>query len=109
MPPRRHDRHGRVRVRPGRGADWSVAHLAQVAGMSRATFVRHFSHRTGMTVGTFLTHVRMMIAADLLTETDLTVAAVAAKVGYHSESAFGRAFRLASGSTPARFRRSSAA
>jgi AraC family transcriptional regulator, activator of mtrCDE len=91
------------------GADWSIAHLAQVAGMSRATFVRHFSHRTGMTVGTFLTHIRMMIAADLLTETDLTVAAVAAKVGYHSESAFGRAFRLASGSPPARFRRSAAA
>lgn len=91
------------------GADWSIARLARIAGMSRATFVRHFSHRTGMTVGTFLTHIRMMIAADLLTETDLTVAAVAAEVGYHSESAFGRAFRLASGSTPARFRRSAAA
>jgi AraC family transcriptional regulator, activator of mtrCDE len=87
------------------GADWSIARLAQLAGMSRATFVRHFSHRTGMTVGAFLTHVRMMVAADLLTETDHTVAAVAADVGYHSESAFSRAFRLASGSTPARFRR----
>lgn len=91
------------------GVDWSIARLAQVTGMSRATFVRHFSHRTGMTVGTFLTHVRMMIAADLLTETDRTVAAVAAEVGYHSESAFSRAFRLASGSTPARFRRNTAA
>lgn len=87
------------------GADWSIARLAKTTGMSRATFVRHFSHRTGMTVGTFLTHVRMMIAADLLTETDRTVAAVAAEVGYHSESAFSRAFRLAGGSTPARFRR----
>ena len=91
------------------GADWPIARLAQVAGMSRATFVRHFSNRTGMTVGTFLSHVRMMIAADLLTETDHTVAAVAAEVGYHSESAFSRAFRLASGSTPARFRRTVAA
>ena len=61
-----------------------------------------------MTVGTFLTHVRMMIAADLLTGTDRTVAAVAAEVGYHSESAFSRAFRLAGGSTPARFRRNMA-
>jgi AraC family transcriptional activator of mtrCDE len=91
------------------GVNWSIARLAQITGMSRATFVRHFSHRTGMTVGTFLTHVRMMIAADLLTETDRTVAAVAAEVGYHSESAFSRAFRLASGSTPARFRRDMAA
>lgn len=91
------------------GVNWSIARLAQITGMSRATFVRHFSHRTGMTVGTLLTHVRMMIAADLLTETDRTVAAVAAEVGYHSESAFSRAFRLASGSTPARFRRDMAA
>jgi AraC family transcriptional activator of mtrCDE len=91
------------------GADWSITRLATITGMSRATFVRHFSHRTGMTVGAFLTHVRMMIAADLLTGTDRTVAAVAAEVGYHSESAFSRAFRLASGSTPARFRRDTAA
>ncbi|MGH3377351.1 MAG: AraC family transcriptional regulator [Actinoallomurus sp.] len=91
------------------GVNWSIARLARLTGMSRATFVRHFSHRTGMTVGTFLTHVRMMIAADLLTETDRTVATVAAEVGYHSESAFSRAFRLASGSTPARFRRNMAA
>jgi AraC family transcriptional activator of mtrCDE len=91
------------------GADWSIARLAKITGMSRATFVRHFSHRTGMTVGAFLTHLRMMIAADLLTGTDRTVAAVATEVGYHSESAFSRAFRLASGSTPARFRRDTAA
>jgi AraC family transcriptional activator of mtrCDE len=90
------------------GADWSIARLAKLTGMSRATFVRHFSHRTGMTVGTMLTHVRMMTAADLLTGTDRTVADVAAEVGYHSESAFSRAFRLASGSTPARFRRETA-
>lgn len=90
------------------GAEWSIVRLAQVAGMSRATFARHFTHRTGMTVGAFLTHIRMMIAAELLTETDRTVATVATEVGYHSESAFSRAFRLASGSTPARFRRNMA-
>ncbi|GAB2857835.1 AraC family transcriptional regulator [Actinoallomurus bryophytorum] len=90
------------------GDDWSIAHLARVAGMSRATFVRRFSRGTGMTVGAFLTNIRLMYAADLLTDTDLTVAVVAAKVGYGSESAFGRAFRQATGSTPARFRRSTA-
>lgn len=87
------------------GADWPIARLARVATMSRATFIRHFSHDTGMTVGAFLTHIRLMTAAELLTETELTVAAVAGRVGYRSESAFGRAFRLATGSTPARFRR----
>jgi AraC-like DNA-binding protein len=89
------------------GADWSVARLAHVAGMSRATFARHFPRRTGMTVGAFLAHIRLMVAADLLVDTGMTVAAVAVEVGYHSESAFSRAFRLATGSTPARFRRES--
>jgi AraC family transcriptional regulator, activator of mtrCDE len=90
------------------GDDWSIARLARVANMSRATFVRRFSRGTGMAVGAFLTNIRLMCAADLLTDTDLTVAAVAAKVGYNSESAFSRAFRLATGSTPARFRRAGA-
>jgi AraC family transcriptional activator of mtrCDE len=87
------------------GADWPIARLAGVAAMSRATFIRHFSRSTGMTVGAFLTHIRLMTAAELLADTELTVASVAAEVGYRSESAFSRAFRVATGSTPARFRR----
>ncbi|WP_329423481.1 AraC family transcriptional regulator [Streptosporangium sp. NBC_01495] len=87
------------------GADWPIARLTRVAAMSRATFIRHFSRDTGMTVGAFLTHIRLMTAAELLVDTDRTIASVAADVGYRSESAFSRAFRLATGSTPARFRR----
>lgn len=87
------------------GADWSVERLAQVAAMSRATFVRHFGKHTGTTVNGLVTQIRMMVAADLLGRDELTVATVAAKVGYQSESAFSRAFRQASGCTPGRFRR----
>ncbi|GII53462.1 AraC family transcriptional regulator [Planotetraspora thailandica] len=85
--------------------DWTVARLAEVAAMSRATLARNFLRSTGLTVGECVTQIRMMIAAEHLIETDLTVAAVAAAVGYDSESAFNRAFRQATGSTPARFRR----
>ncbi|WP_431280366.1 helix-turn-helix domain-containing protein [Leifsonia poae] len=74
--------------------------------MSRATFIRRFSSSTGMTFGQFLSRARLMCAAELLTTSDLTVAAVAAQVGYQSESAFTRAFRAQVGQTPARFRRS---
>lgn len=49
-----------------------------------------------------------MTAAELLLTTDATVATVAARVGYRSESAFSRSFRAATGTTPARFRRASA-
>ncbi|GAA1268104.1 AraC family transcriptional regulator [Planotetraspora silvatica] len=87
------------------GDHWTVARLAEVAAMSRATLARNFSRSTELTAGEFVTQIRMMIAAERLVETDLTVAAVAAGVGYGSESAFNRAFRQATGSTPARFRR----
>jgi AraC family transcriptional activator of mtrCDE len=85
--------------------NWTIAEFATLASMSRATFVRHFDKATGMAVGEFLTRIRMMLAAEMLTESDRPVSAVAAAVGYRSESAFGRAFRLATATTPARFRR----
>lgn len=90
------------------GAAWSVERLSQVSAMSRATFLRRFARSTGMTVGGFLARVRLMSAAELLLTTDLTVAAVAARVGYRSESAFSRVFRATVGTTPARFRRTAA-
>jgi AraC family transcriptional activator of mtrCDE len=87
------------------GADWSIDRLSRAAGMSRATFIRHFCRGTGMTVGAFLAQARLMTAAELLRTGDSTVATVAAQVGYQSESAFSRSFRLATGATPGRFRR----
>jgi AraC family transcriptional activator of mtrCDE len=87
------------------GGSWSLQKLAAIATMSRATFLRRFARQTGTTVGVFLTTIRLMTAADLLTEGELTVAAIAAKVGYRSESAFGQAFAHAVGTTPGRFRR----
>jgi AraC family transcriptional activator of mtrCDE len=87
------------------GNSWTIAELAELAAMSRATFIRHFTREVGMTVGDFLTKIRMMTAAELLITTDHPVSAVAARVGYRSESAFGRAFRLATSTTPAQFRR----
>ncbi|MGQ4428132.1 helix-turn-helix domain-containing protein, partial [Streptomyces violaceoruber] len=87
------------------GADWTIERLSRAAGMSRATFLRHFGQETGMTVGTFLARARLMAAADLLSATDATVATVAGQVGYASESAFSRAFRSEVGTTPARYRR----
>ncbi len=89
------------------GAAWSIERLSRTAAMSRATFIRRFARSTGMTVGAFLTQTRLMSAAELLWTTDSTVATVAAQVGYQSESAFSRSFRLATGTTPSRFRRAS--
>lgn len=87
---------------------WTIADLARVAGVSRATLVRHFSAATGMGVADFVTRIRMTIAADLLTTTSQSLDDVAAAVGYSSASAFGKAFRTITGFTPSRLRRSAA-
>jgi AraC-like DNA-binding protein len=87
------------------GADWSIERMSRQVAMSRATFLRRFARATNMTAGTFVRQVRMMSAAQLLATTDQTVASVAGCVGYESESAFGKAFRAATGTTPAQFRR----
>jgi AraC family transcriptional activator of mtrCDE len=93
------------RVMDDPGAEWSIDRLHRAAAMSRATFLRRFTRSTGITVGAFLTRARLMAAAELLKSSDATVATIAGKVGYHSESSFARAFRTEVGTTPAQFRR----
>jgi AraC family transcriptional regulator, activator of mtrCDE len=87
------------------GHRWTIPELARRSCMSRASFIRHFDHNTGMTVGDFLVRMRVMIATDLLAGSDKTIGSIATDVGYQSVSAFGRSFRAATGSSPARFRR----
>jgi len=83
---------------------WTIGDLALHSAMSRATYARQFRERAGMTVGAFLTDIRMMLASDQLLRTRRTVADIAAEVGYESEAAFGKAFKARRGITPARFR-----
>ena len=87
------------------GREWTVATLAEQAAMSRATFARHFEARGNLPPHEVLTLLRMHVAADLLRRGELTAGAVADRVGYRSESAFGKAFARVMGTTPARFRR----
>lgn len=87
------------------GEEWSIERMSREAAMSRATFLRYFRRGTGMSVGAFVARARLMTAAELLISETATVATVASRVGYRSESAFSRSFRTAVGVTPARFRR----
>jgi len=88
---------------PARG--WTIEALAELAAMSRATYARHFKGCSGMTVGAFLTGLRLALASDLLLNTGRPVASLAAEVGYESEAAFGKAFKAGRGLTPGAFRR----
>ncbi|MFJ8435973.1 AraC family transcriptional regulator [Kitasatospora sp. NPDC094019] len=84
---------------------WTVAELAAQVGQSRATFAAHFTAAVGEPPLTYLTTWRMVLAADLLRDTDDTVAAVAHAVGYADAFAFSVAFKRARGHSPSDWRR----
>lgn len=85
------------------GRGWTVGELATAVGMSRSAFAQQFRRRTGRAPLDYLTHWRMQLARDALRRGDGTVAALAARLGYASESAFGNAFKRVFGRAPKRY------
>ncbi|HEY0133538.1 MAG TPA: AraC family transcriptional regulator [Nannocystis sp.] len=86
---------------------WTVAAHARAAGLSRAAFARRFLAELGVPPLRHLTELRMRRAARRLAESDDSLAAIAAEVGYDSEFAFSRAFKRHMGEAPGGFRRRS--
>jgi AraC-like DNA-binding protein len=85
--------------------DWTLESLAQIAGMSRASFAKHFRATTGMTAMGYLTAWRMEVVKTLLKKgTSLKV--IAPKVGYGSAGALTRSFLHSVNSTPKNWLRS---
>ena len=85
--------------------NYTVEGLAELAAMSRATFVRHFEKCFTRTPMDYLRDVRLRRAAQLLQTSMLPVDGVAGKVGYASRSHFTRAFNQQFGLSPAEFRK----
>lgn len=89
--------------------DWSLDALARLAGHSRTLFVERFRERLGTSPMRYLATWRLLKARQLLARPGHSVAEVARRVGYTSESAFNRAFRERFGAPPGRFRQARAA
>ncbi len=86
-------------------APHSVGSLADLAGMSRASFAEHFSSAFQQGPIDFVQRVRLRIAARLLTTTDLPLKVIARTIGYASHPSFTRAFRKSYGAEPMSYRR----
>ncbi|OHV71774.1 AraC family transcriptional regulator [Pseudofrankia sp. BMG5.36] len=84
---------------------WTVAEIATRSGMSRAAFAARFTDHVGQAPLTYLTAWRMTLAADLLHNTDDTIATIARNVGYHDAFAFSVAFKRAHSISPSAWRR----
>jgi AraC-like DNA-binding protein len=88
-------------------ADWSIDTLAAQAVMSKTVFAERFRETVGTTPARYLVSWRMHKARALIDRSDRGIRAIAADVGYDSESAFNRVFKAQFGVPPGRYRRTS--
>lgn len=84
---------------------WTLARMAEVARMSRASFARHFAQLSAMTPLDVVTALRMDRAARLLRESPQPVERIGEACGYTSRAAFGQAFRRVHGMSPLAYRK----
>ena len=87
------------------GRPWTLDELARAAGTSRSVLAERFHALVGRTPIQYLTQWRMLLAANLLSGTNLALARVAEQVGYQTDTAFSRAFRREYGAPPAAWRK----
>ncbi len=88
--------------RPAHG--WTLAGLAQEAGVSRSVLAVRFTTLVGCPPMQYLARWRVQLAARQLSDGLVKVSAVGRSVGYDSEAAFSRAFKRISGVSPAEWR-----
>src|SRR5271154_1467929 len=84
--------------------DLSIESLAEVAGLSPNYFAVLFRQSTGFTPHQFVSHHRVELAQQLLKHGDLSLADIAYRCGFTSQSQFTTIFRRFTGFTPGRFR-----
>lgn len=88
--------------------DWTLASLAEAVAMSRSAFAARFAAQVGTPAMQYLAQWRMNCALTELRETDVSVAALAERMGYQSEAAFSRAFKRYIGLSPGAARKQAA-
>jgi AraC family transcriptional activator of mtrCDE len=84
---------------------WSVDALAERVFMSRSSFAERFNALVGKAPMEFLAEWRMQRARRWLERDRLSVAEVAERCGYQSETAFSKAFKRIAGVGPGEYRR----
>jgi len=84
---------------------WTISDLARQVGLSRSRLADRFRHYLGESPMAYLALWRLKLGAEILQNTDDSVAEIAMSVGYGSEAAFNRAFKRHFDSPPAHFRR----
>lgn len=88
-----------------REPDLALCSIARHLGLTETYLSQAFREQTGVTYSCFLERLRVEAARRHLETDSLTVAAIAARVGYQTNSTFFRAFRRIHGRSPSAYRR----
>jgi AraC family transcriptional activator FtrA len=85
-------------------ADYPVAVLADLAGMSERTFLRRFAAATGVTPARWLLSERLSRARNLLEDTAMPIERIAETAGFGAAGTLRHHFRQQFATTPAAYR-----
>lgn len=82
----------------------AVADVLRVVPLSRRAFEKRFQERLGRTPHQEILRLKIVRAEQLLTETDLSLAAIAERTGFRHAEYLSVAFKRATSQTPGQFR-----
>ena len=82
----------------------SPATLAQRSKLTQQQFAKLTRRVFGLTPSQFIVKTRITAGSRWLRDSDISIAEIAQRCGYHDQSAFTRAFRAASGLSPLKYR-----
>ncbi len=82
----------------------SVQRLADNAGMSMSSLLRHFKQINGSSPKEYLIGLRLNYACELLGNSQLSIGEIAFKSGFNDSNYFSREFRKLTGSTASKYR-----
>lgn len=82
----------------------SIEELAEMAGLGKRTFLRHFKRATGLTPNAYLQQLRVEAARHLLESGNSGVEEITEMVGYSDASSFRRLFKKKTGLSPREYR-----
>ncbi len=86
---------------------WTTQELARLVDMSTRNLSRRFQRATGQTIKQYLQSLRLQLAQDWLRHSDLSIAEIAAQLGFGDSSYFSKCFRQQFTQSPGHYRRQS--
>lgn len=83
----------------------TIESLSKMVFLNEQKLKAGFSKHYHMSIGKYTTHLKMTVASNLLSTTDLSVQDISYKVGYNHSANFSKMFKNTYGKTPLKFRK----